>query len=55
MCASVCVCVCVFASVCACMRVLDGEGSRVCASIALEQVWTVVHLIGSSDYLTGIP
>ena len=58
-CMRACVCVCMCASMCACMcacmHVLDGEGSQVCASITLKQVWTVVHLIGYSDYLTGIP
>ena len=52
MCVCVCVCVCVRACVRvhtnamhACVCVLDGEGSRVIASIAVVVVWTAMYLV----------
>ena len=49
----VCVCVCVCACWYVCVYALDGEGSWMFASTALEVVWTATYLTGYSDCLTG--
>ena len=54
-CVCMCVCVlCVCMCVCVCVCVLDGEESRVVASIALVVVWTAMYLTSYNDYLVCV-